>query len=71
MPEVDLYSTGTRRNFTNALRDQVIFNSYFFCFVLQSPITLLAQHMNYKHWYDRAKMTLKEVIKSLFPLVCC
>jgi len=27
----------------------------------QSPVTILRQHMDYKHWYDRVKMTVKEV----------
>ena len=27
----------------------------------QQPITLLRQHLDYSHWYDRAKFTLKEV----------
>jgi dynein heavy chain len=26
-----------------------------------SPHTLLRQHMDYKHWYDRQKLTLKEI----------
>ncbi|KAJ3191413.1 hypothetical protein HK101_007802 [Irineochytrium annulatum] len=26
-----------------------------------SPHTLLRQHLDYKHWYDRAKLTLKEI----------
>jgi dynein heavy chain len=29
----------------------------------QSPIQLLRQHIDYGHWYDRQKLTLKEVVK--------
>ena len=29
----------------------------------QSPITILRQHMDYGHWYDRAKLTQKEVCR--------
>jgi dynein heavy chain len=29
----------------------------------QTPIQLLRQHIDYGHWYDRQKLTLKEVVK--------
>nr|P39057.1 RecName: Full=Dynein beta chain, ciliary [Heliocidaris crassispina]BAA00827.1 dynein beta-heavy chain [Heliocidaris crassispina] len=30
------------------------------------PHTLIRQHMDYKHWYDRAKLTLKEIHKCQY-----
>jgi dynein heavy chain len=31
------------------------------CYGTASPHTLLRQHLDYKHWYDRQKLTLKEI----------
>ncbi|CAK8676513.1 unnamed protein product [Clavelina lepadiformis] len=33
------------------------------------PHTLIRQHMDYKHWYDRQKLTLKEIRNVQY--VCC
>jgi len=32
----------------------------------QSPNTLLRQHIDYQHFYDRAKLTLKEVVNCQY-----
>lgn len=38
-------------------------------FGTQSPITLLRQHMDYYHWYDRTAMTIKDV-KGVNNVAC-
>lgn len=32
----------------------------------QSAIELLRQHADYQHWYDRSKLTIKEILNTLF-----
>lgn len=30
------------------------------------PHTLIRQYMDYKHWYDRAKLSLKDILNVMF-----
>lgn len=30
------------------------------------PHTMIRQHMDYKHWYDRTKLTLKEIHNVMY-----
>jgi dynein heavy chain len=32
----------------------------------QSAIALIRQHKDYEHWYDKAKLTLKDVVSTLY-----
>jgi len=34
-------------------------------FETQSAIALLRQHMDYEHWYDRTKLSLKDIKNTL------
>lgn len=32
----------------------------------QSAISLIRQHKDYEHWYDRAKLTIKEIKNTMY-----
>lgn len=32
----------------------------------QSAISLVRQHKDYEHWYDRAKLSLKEIKNTMY-----
>ena len=35
-------------------------------FDTQSAIALVRQHKDYEHWYDRAKLTIKEIKSTMY-----